>query len=213
MPLQAWGSFFWEVWGLVLPCNPPLNPGRFDGPLGHALSPMAMEDVDAHVGPPSCLGCEAAAFSVAPASRTWGWASAPSSSALHIRLKAQGGSLSGKACGGGGDTPPTSLPPPLALPQERAPATSFGAAGSGQKSRLRAARPPAQVPNRPPGQSDLEAQEGETGTTSVTTGQGPWEEGSLGTVRGGHVATEAYRGRSLRGRGQVVKAAKLTRHF
>lgn len=82
MPLQAWGSFFWEVWGLVLPCNPPLNPGRFDGPLGHALSPMAMEDVDAHVGPPSCLGCEAAAFSVAPASRTWGWASAPSPAAL-----------------------------------------------------------------------------------------------------------------------------------
>lgn len=83
---------------------------------------------------------------------------------------------------------------------------SVGAAGSGQKSRLRAARPPARVCNRPPGQSDREAQESETGTTSVTSGQGPWEEGSLGTVRGGQVATEAYRGRGL---GASAKGLKL----
>lgn len=121
--------------------------------------------------------------------------------------------LSRKACSSGGDIPPTSLPPPLALPEERAQATSSGAAGSDQKSRLKAARPPAQVSNRPPGQNDLEARASETGTTSVTTGQGPWEEGSLGMVRGGHVAKEAYRGRSLRGPGPVIKAAKLTRHF
>lgn len=138
MPLQAWGSFFCEVWGLVLLWNPPWNPGRFDGPLGHALSPVAMEDVDAHVGPPSCLGCEAADSSVSPAQGP-GAGPLPPAALLFTSVPQHKELVSGGKPAVVVRTLLRPAPPPLALPHERAQATSLGAAESGQKSRLGAA--------------------------------------------------------------------------
>lgn len=39
MPLQAWGSFFWEVWGLVLPGT---LPGILDALMGHWAMPYPL---------------------------------------------------------------------------------------------------------------------------------------------------------------------------
>lgn len=87
-----------------------------------------------------------------------GWASAPSSSTLHVSLKAQEGSAQEESILQWWILLMTSLPLYWSCPRQAPDPCPLGAAGDDQKSRLRA-QSHAQVSNRPLGQSGLEALE------------------------------------------------------